>query len=325
MTQHGPDWFCCALLAAFLVLLERSAARLRGSLLGLLAVVVGMIVGLNAASDLLVAIAGLGPFVLAVLVSFGLARSENSVRALRVTVAMLAAVAISWALTDVVMSGLSIGPQPGVHTTDLAAIDQLGHNFRLWWQSIATLGNGDFLNRSVSFTSGLAVTCAAITIAAVVLLPRAAWRELRHRAGASNWPAAPDRLAFVVFWCSSAILLSAAFLFSAIPVDIHADRYLVGLIFAAAAVIPVLAAGHTGKQAAVVLGTCVFALGAITSMVQGAYTRKHGTLSPDRLGQPDRFGRCRPSPQLRLRQLLGRPGDHVGDKAAPAGVPRFGL
>ena len=283
MTQHGPDWFCCALLAAFLVLLERRATRLRGSLLGLLTVVVGTIVGLNAASDLLVAIAGLAPFVLAVLVSFALARSENSVRALKVTLAMLAAAGISWALTDVVMSGLSIGPQPGVHTTKLAAIDQLGHNFRLWWQSIATLGNGDFLNRSVSFTSGLAVVCAAITIVAVVLLPRAAWRELRHRARAKNWPAAPDRLALAVFWCSSAILLSAAFLFSAIPLDIHADRYLVGLIFAAASVIPVLAAGHRGKQAAVVLGTCVFALGAITSMVQGAYTRNTGRYPPTAL------------------------------------------
>ena len=28
MTQHAPDWFCCGLLAAFVVLLERRAATL---------------------------------------------------------------------------------------------------------------------------------------------------------------------------------------------------------------------------------------------------------------------------------------------------------
>jgi hypothetical protein len=280
MTQHGPVWFCCALLAAFLVLLERSAARLQPRLLLLLAGVAGTIVGVNAASDLLVSIAGLGPFVLGVAVSFGLARSESSVRALKVTLAMLVVVGVSWGITDAVMSGLSVSPQPGVNTTKLAAIDQIGHNFRLWWQSIATLGNGDFLNRSVSFSSGLAVACAAISITAVVLLPRVAWGELRHRVRAKDGPAAPARLAFVVFWCSSAILLSTAFLFSAIPLDIHADRYLVGLIFAAASMIPVLAAGRPKTEAAVVLGTCVFALGAIASMVQGAYTRNTGRFPP---------------------------------------------
>ncbi len=283
MTQHGPDWFCCALLAAFLALLEHSAVKLRPPVLALLSLVVGTIVGINAASDLLVSVAGLGPFVIAVAASFGLARSENSVRSLKVALVMLVAVGVSWAITDVVMSGLSVSPQPGVNTTKLAPIDQIGRNFRLWWQSIAALGNGDFLNRSASFSSGLAVVCAAISITAVVLLPRVAWRELRHRARATDWPAAPSRLAFTIYWCASAILLSAAFLFSAIPVDIHADRYLVGLIFAAASVIPVLAAGRPKAEAAVVLGTCVFALGAITSMVQGAYTRNTGRFPPTAL------------------------------------------
>ncbi len=273
MTQHAPDWFCCAVLAAFLVLLERRASTLRPALLGSLAVVVGVIVGVNAASDVLVAIAGLGPFVLAVLLSYALARSRNTVRAVQITLAMLVVAGASWAITDVVMSALNVAPQAGAGITKLAPLDQLGRNFRLWWQSIAVLGNGDFLNRGLSFSSALAAVSAAISIVAVVLLPRAAWKELRRRADAADWPAAPARLALVVFWSSSAILLTGAFLISANPVDIHADRYLVGLLFAAASVVPVLAVGRAPKEAAVLLGTCVFALSAITSMLQGASTR----------------------------------------------------
>jgi hypothetical protein len=273
MTQHGPDWFCCALLAAFLVLLERSASKLRPLLLVGLTVVVGTIVGVNVASDVLVTIAGLAPFVLAVLASYTLARDPNSVRALQVTLVMLVVIGLSGAITHAAMAALHVAPEPGPDNTRLASGGQIAINFRLWWHSIAALGNGDYFGRAASFSSGLAVACAALSIAAVALLPRLGWHELRHRAARKGLPAGPARLAFVVFWCSSAILLSAAFLLSALPLDIHADRYLVGLVYAAAAMIPVLAIGRPLTEAAALLGTCIFALSALTSMAQGVYTR----------------------------------------------------
>jgi hypothetical protein len=272
-TQHGPDWFCCALLAASLVLLQRRASTLRPMLLVSLAVVVGIIVGVNAASDVLVTIAGLIPFVLAVLATHLRAPSPGSDRVLRVTLLMLAVVGLTWWITDAAMSASSIGPQPGLDTTKLASLDHIASNFRLWWQSIATLGNGDYFGRDPSFSFGLAVACAALSIAAVALLPRLGWSELRHRAAPEGFPGAPDRVAFVVFWCSSAILLSAAFLLSALPLDVQADRYLVGLVYAVAAMIPVLAVGRPLTEAAAVVGTCVFALSGITSLVRDVYTR----------------------------------------------------
>jgi hypothetical protein len=168
----------------------------------------------------------------------------------------------------------------------LASGDKIGSNVKLWWQSIATLGNGDFFGQSLTFASGLAVVCAVLSIGAVVLLPRIGWRELRvhapgHSTGqASAAPAAPARLTFIVFWCSSAVLLSAAFMLSAMPVDIHADRYLVGLLYAAAAVIPVVASGLAAQVAALV-GTCAFALAGVISMADGTVTRNtEGFLSP---------------------------------------------
>lgn len=272
MTQHAPDWFCLALLAAFLVLVQRRALTLRLVVLIPLSLVVGVIVGMNAASDPLLVLAGLVPFVLAAVTPGVLVRGPGSVRALRVALATLVVTGVSWVLTLVVVSGLRVAPEAGVPTTTLATAAQIGSNFRLWWQSIAVLGNGDFFGRDVSFVSVLAVACAALSIGAVVLLPRVGWRALRLRADDTASPEASARLAFMVFWCSSAVVLSAAFLLSATPVDIHGDRYLVGLIYAAAAVIPVLAAGRVRTEAAAVAGTCVFALSAVIAMAKGTVT-----------------------------------------------------
>ena len=273
MTQHAPDWFCLALLAALLVLLERRATTLRPTVLVAVAVVVGTIVGVNAASDLLVVIAGLAPFTVAVLATYVLVRGPDSLRALQAALGTLVVTGIAWVITDVVMNGLNVIPEPGLSTTTLAGASQIATNFKLWWHSIAVLGNGDYFGRDPSFTSGLAVVCAALSIGAVVALPVVIWRELRVRASTRAARMAPARLAFIVFWCSSAVLLSVAFLLSATPVDIHADRYLVGLIYAAAAVIPVIAAGRPATRAVALVCTCIFALGGVISMAQGTVAR----------------------------------------------------
>jgi len=272
MTQHAPDWFCLALLAAFLALVQRRALALRPIVLVPVSLVVGVVVGVNAASDPLLVLAGLVPFVLAVLTAAVLVRGPGSVRALRIALATLVVTGVSWVLTLVVMSALRVAPEAGVHTTTLATAAKIGTNLRLWWQSIAVLGNGDFFGLDVSFVSVLAVACAALSIGAVVLLPRVGWRALRLRADDAASPEASARLAFMVFWCSSAVVLSAAFVLSATPVDIHADRYLVGLIYAAAAVIPVIAAGRVRTEAAAVAGTCVFALSGVIGMAKGTVT-----------------------------------------------------
>jgi hypothetical protein len=93
------------------------------------------------------------------------------------------------------------------------------------------------------------------------------WRELRAPSPAADARAAA-RIAFLVFWCSSAILLSAAFVVSGYPGDLASYRYLLGLIYAAAAVIPVVAARRPMWQGAVLVGTCIFALAGVIGMAQ---------------------------------------------------------
>ena len=287
MTQHAPDWFCLGLLAAFLVLLERRASTLRPRVLVPAGLVVGVVVGVNAASDPLLVIAGLVPFVLAVIACYLLARTADSALTLKIAGATLVVVALAWVGTAIAMSALDVGAEPGLHTNALASAGKLGANFRLWWQSVVVLGNGDYFARELTFTSGLAIACAVASIGAVVLLPRIGWGELRARwrdalpATAGQPP--PSRLAFIVFWCSSAILLTASFLLSAIPVDIHADRYLVGLLYAAAAVIPVAAARRTVSQVVALIGTCLIALAGIVSLAQGVVTRNTSGFPPPEL------------------------------------------
>jgi hypothetical protein len=167
-----------------------------------------------------------------------------------------------------------VAPEQGLDNARLAAGPQFGLNFRLWWQSIAVLGNGDFFGREISPASLLAIACAIVSLTAVVLLPPTAWRELRRSWATSGLggQVSPERMSFIVFWCASAILLSGAFLISSLPVDIHSDRYLVGLVFAGAAVIPVIAVGRPVSEHVALLGACLLALGGVVSMAPGANT-----------------------------------------------------
>jgi hypothetical protein len=273
-TQHAPAWFCVALLGAFAVWLERRRAR-RWPVVVVLVLLIGTIVGVNAASDPLLSIAGVAPFGLALIATRVLVPGRGSTRALWSGLATLAVTGVTWGITALVMSALAVTREAGLHTTRIAIGHKNIENFTLWWKSIAVLGNGDYFGRPLSPETVLAFLCAAISIAAVVSIPWLAWRHLRRRApdGASSTDGAasaprPAIAAFYVFWCSSAILLTLAFLFSAYPGDVHSGRYLLGLLYAAAAVVPAAAAGRVRTSAMVLAGTCAFALSAVVSIAE---------------------------------------------------------
>jgi hypothetical protein len=274
-TQHAPVWFCLALIGAVLVALERRGTTLSGPVLILLILAVGTIAGVNAASDPLVSVAVLAPFALALLAARVLEPGRASARALWSGLATLAVTGVAWGATALVMSALAVTREPGLHTTRITVGHKTATNFKLWWKSIAVLGNGDFFGRPLSPGSALAFMCAVLSIAAVASLPWVCWRQLHgRRAGARSSLAAGDptgsaRVAFYVFWCSSAVLLTFAFLFSSAPADLGADRYLVGLLYPAAAAIPAAVVGRPRLAAGVIAGACVFAFGGVVTMAQG--------------------------------------------------------
>jgi hypothetical protein len=262
-TQHAPAWFGVVLLGAFAVWLGLEPRRpRRWPVIAVLVLVVGTIVGANAASDPLLSIAGVAPFALALVAARVLVPGDRSTRALWGGAATLVVTGVTWGITALVMSALAVAREPGLHTTRIAIGHKNIQNFTLWWKSIATIGNGDYFGRPLSPGTLLLFLCAVISIAAVVLIPWLGWRQLRRPSPAGG----PAITAFYVFWGSSAILLTLAFLFSAYPGDIHSGRYLLGLLYAAAAVVPAATARRAWTRAIVVACTCAFALSAVVAI-----------------------------------------------------------
>ena len=267
LDDHAPTWFTLALLGAFLVLLEADGKRLPLALLLPLTVLIGAIAGSNAASDPLVIVAGFVPMVLAAGACLMPTRGPNSIRTAAVTVGMLAVASGAFVLTVSAMSSLHVTTANNPNTKLFGTGDQISTSFKLWWQSVATLGNGAFFGLRLSFTSGLEAACAVLSIVAVLLIPRIGWQRLRDRGPTLAAPAAA-RIALVVFWGTSAILLTAAFLLSAAAIDVSADRYLVGLVYAAAALVPMAAARRPTMKVTAVACSCVFGLSAVVSMAR---------------------------------------------------------
>lgn len=265
---HGPAWFCIAVLGWWLVGISVGTFDGRPRLAILLVLVIGVVVGAESASDPLTTLGGLVPFVLGSVVGCFPAVRRGNYRRAGLALATLLAIAAGWLATYVAMSALNV-TSSGANVTGLATQDQIGTNFKLWWQSIAVLGNGDFFGLTVTPTSALAVVCAGLSITAVVLIPRLCWHELRDVARVTPAAWATPRRALLIFWSCAAVLLSVSFILGSTPVDIQSDRYLVGLIYAGAVVIPVVASGRLLTESLAVAGTVLVALGGTISMARG--------------------------------------------------------
>ncbi len=263
LNDHAPTWFTLALLGSFVVLLERQADRLGWVSMGALAIFVGAVLGANAASDVLLTISGAVPFLLAAGATWLLQPSRRSARAALVALATGGIALLSGILLHAYMHHQDVMAVVDANTSTLVAAESVGRNFRLWWQSLAILGSGNFFGQAVGFSVVLAFACAVLTIGAVVALPRIARSQLAQslaaRRAGRHAPADGALLAWCVFWSSSALLLSTAFIFSGIPEDLGSSRYLVGLVLAAAALVPLLGGRSTLARAAVTAAVTVYA------------------------------------------------------------------
>lgn len=272
LNDHASTWFTLAVLGAFVVALEQRADTLAGVWLAALAVVVGVLLGANAASDVLLSIAGAAPLLLAVGCTWGLHPSARTARAAAFALLSAAIALASGLLVHAWAHHENILAASDAKTTVFVGANAVGANFRLWWQSLAVLGNGDFFGETLSFSSVLAFVCAALSIAAVLLVASAtrgalaqalaARRERPHAREQSVRPQPREqsmRLAWCVFWGSSLVALSAAFIFSGIPEDLGSSRYLVGAIYAAAALVPLLGNRSVAARVAVTAGATLYA------------------------------------------------------------------
>jgi hypothetical protein len=271
LNDHSTTWFSLALLAALLVLVERRPARLTRVPLALIVLVGGLVVGANAASDLVLVVAGIVPLLIAAAVTWAVRPGRASASAWWWLLATVAIAGVGDALTRVWTHHENVIVPPQLVHNKLASAEALSVNFKLWWQSLMVLGNGDFFGQILTFSSTLELICALLCVLAVALIPRIAWRELVAVRAARDEDIARRealRIAWCAFWCSSAVLLSASFVLSSNPIDITSDRYLVGMIYAAAALLPLMAGRRVLPRAAVTAGSAVFALGGLVSLIE---------------------------------------------------------
>jgi hypothetical protein len=161
-------------------------------------------------------------------------------------------------------------------------------------QTIAVLG-GNFYSRSIGLVSIIYFCAAALTVTAVVLVARVAKLELRavKATGATTADGSPEILtrtsardAFVVAWGLSAVLVSAAFVLTSVPVGIATGRYLVGVLIAGAALIPLLA-HRRASVGPVVAAASLYSFSGVISITRGEASPSSGVTQT----QADAFAR----------------------------------
>jgi hypothetical protein len=290
LNDHSTTWFSLALLAALLVFFQAPPAWLKAWSAVPIALVAGAIVGVNAASDLTLMVAGMVPIVFAAGLTWALRPGRASARAWWWIVGTVVVAGVCDALTHAWAHHENVLTPPQYAHNTFASAEAIPTNFKLWWQSLMVLGNGNFFGGTLDFASGLQLLCAVLTLVALALVVRFAWlalagavpkswreHEVRDdppgRSGETRSNVAPLQretqalpVAWCAFWGSSALLLTASFVFSSNPIDINSSRYLVGAIYAVAALVALLAVRGPAARAAIAVGATIFALSGLVSL-----------------------------------------------------------
>lgn len=238
---HGTTYFVVCLLAAFLVLI---AGRRRPPAVTVAATaVVGVVAGVNLASDALLLIVGIGPLVGAAVLAAVRSWSQSTRRAL---VLALAATGVALGVSTVTAGVMkaagyrALGVSTGSPLALASVHGILGNAGRLA-ENVLDIWSADFLGRGISLTTLgriiLAGPALAIAALPVILLVRA----LRCPAPAEE--ANPEWL-YVMFWGLVVGALFAGLVLSRLAVE-NADRsigYLTPVVLAGAATLPLVAA-----------------------------------------------------------------------------------
>ena len=189
-----------------------------------------LVTGVGMASDKLVILGGLVPFVIAGLVLWRLSAPQAALPALASVVAVAVGASVVAVLAKATAHSQDVVPAP--FPISLSAVDQLPAHVRDLAGSLGVLANGDFGGPGLSVTGLLTVLAAgggAILLVAAVSHAGAVVAQLatagRDR---SRWTAeAAARAAFICYWAAAAVLVSAAFVFSGLPKGLTTSRYLV--------------------------------------------------------------------------------------------------
>jgi hypothetical protein len=221
--------------------------------------VVAVVVGTFLASDELLAVVGLVPYVgVSVVLAW---RERDRSRLIPVVATTAASVAVAF-LTSQIMKSLDFTTT----TPHLRFTRSLIPSHVKWLvQGLLRMGNGLSVAPHGSSRTPLVIAAGVVTLAAVIAMLWLAARTLIHPAKSGDVGRARDL--HIMFWAGSLICAAAGYVVTTVA-DYPTDRYFMVAVPAVAATAPLLGAGRRGRPI-VAAGATVFIAASIVSLGAG--------------------------------------------------------
>jgi hypothetical protein len=169
----------------------------------------------------------------------------------------------------------------GIHARDypvhLVARDLIDHNINVLAHALAGLGNGDVSGLRWGPVKLAHLAGTGLTIAALAAVMWTAGREIAAAAvaraeGRADGCGTPVRTVWLTFWAVSATALAVSFVATTAPEGTYSNRYLVGVLLAVTAVLPLAVERSARARVLLAVGVAVFALIGVMSLLRGEMT-----------------------------------------------------
>jgi hypothetical protein len=258
---HNTSFLNAVVLGSLLVWLARASSLLAPWRLTV-CVLVAVVTGLDLASDHLLGFIGIGPLLGVAAVS-SLHRRDRRATQLLALVVGIVAVAVFVAKETSILAAHAGVRAPSIAFA-LASPHRVAQNASLLRDTLLAMVNGrwGFAGESAQaallhFACGLLLLAGVLTVV-WLLLRFVTGRDVRDATGdeRTEWA----RSLFLGFWGVSAVLILAAFLFSQVPADINAIRYLPPVLYAVAVAVPVAVSRTDLRRAAGAAGVALAGL-----------------------------------------------------------------
>ncbi len=222
-------------------------------------------------NDNLFVVGGLVPFVIAGAVTAWLAEGPVRKRVLYSTGLVVVGTLVLGEIATVIGRHAGITSVP--FNLEFVQYSQILDHGGLLAQSLLYLLNGNFAGLTVNLTGAVAFAGAIVVVGAVCTAYRYGHRQIRpllafipHSPPGRREPADLARVALTVYWVTSAVVLSVAFVFTSAVVDVFGMRYVVTVAYAVVVLAAVACAPRPWARNLFAFGVCVLVCGACISI-----------------------------------------------------------
>jgi hypothetical protein len=280
-SEHGATVANVCVLDALLVLIVSHRGLIRSRFAHWsLGVAVGSVTAAGAASDSLLLLAGVAPFVVS-----GLAVGLYFPRAIRrsISLSVLVVGALALVGSRIVLAAMHAQHVYAARAPySFANWTEIGTRIREFLQSFATLFNADFLGNAIRFRSLLAFACASVLVGGIAVgvgAARTRYLELKAGVGKGGERGTEQfvlRSVQVTFWSLTFVLTVLAFILSNAGAD-NSGRYFVAAAYGLVVIIAVTFGGRPFHQrAAATLCACVVVAGSVVAVASRDLVKGYG-------------------------------------------------